>query len=289
MMMRPAYAKINLALDVLRKREDGYHDLRMVMQQISLADTVTVREGGEGFSFRAEHMELPVGKAPMEQRAAEVFFGELGLPMPPLEVSLVKRIPVYAGLGGGSADVAALLLMLRDRWAADMSNADLEKIGLRIGSDVPFCIRGGTVLAEGRGEVMKKLPPLPDCQIVVCKPGFGLSTPKLFAALDRIRISNRPDIDSMVSALERHDLAGIAAGMYNVFEEALPDYAGDVISIRKSLCELGAEGASMSGSGPAVFGLFSDSASAAEAAGVLKKTYPETFLAVPVADQPSAG
>ncbi len=283
MAAREACAKINLALDVLRLREDGYHDLRMVMQQISLADMVSVEETEGGFAFTAAGMLLPEGKKTLEERAADAFFGAAGLPVQGLHVHLDKRTPTYAGLGGGSADVAALLKLLRDRWAPEMSDEMLEEIGLTVGSDVPFCIRGGTALAEGRGERLLDLPKLPPCGIVVCKPDFDIRTGDLFAAIDRVDIIRRPDIDGMIGALCSGDLGGVASRLCNVFEGALPAYAGEVFNIRDRLLELGALGAAMSGSGPAVFGIFEDGTAAGKAAGILRYRYRETHLAVPVA------
>lgn len=179
-----APAKINLTLDILGRRTDGYHDMRMVMQAVSLGDTVTVAEAAGGFSLLTEGISLPAGKVTLEQRAADAFFHRLGRPVPGLEVRLAKRVPAYAGLGGGSADVAAVLRCLRTLYAPDLPRQALEEIGLAVGSDVPFCVRGGTCLAEGRGEILTDLPPLPDCAIVLCKPDFGLPTPELFARLD---------------------------------------------------------------------------------------------------------
>ena len=156
-----APAKINLTLDILGRRTDGYHDMRMVMQAVSLGDTVTVAEAAGGFSLLTEGISLPAGKVTLEQRAADAFFHRLGRPVPGLEVRLAKRVPAYAGLGGGSADVAAVLRCLRTLYAPDLPRQALEEIGLAVGSDVPFCVRGGTCLAEGRGELLTDLPPTP--------------------------------------------------------------------------------------------------------------------------------
>ena len=162
-----APAKLNLTLDILRKRPDGYHDLQMVMQTVSLYDTVTVQEREGGLCLVSTSFQLPEGKT-MEQRAAEAFFAALGRPVPGLEIRLEKQIPAYAGMGGGSADVAALLRALRTLYAPDLTDDVLERIGLTVGSDVPFCIRGGTMLAEGRGEKLTPLPALPPCCILIC-------------------------------------------------------------------------------------------------------------------------
>ena len=253
---REAPAKINLALDILGKRPDGYHELRSVMQTVSLCDSVELAEGGEGFTLSMAGFTPPEGKKTLEQRAAEAFFARLGREMPPLTVAITKRTPAYAGLGGGSADVAALLRILRDRYAPEMEDTTLESIGAEVGSDMPFCVRGGTALAEGRGEILTDLPPLPDCWIVLCKPPFPIPTPMLFARADSVAIRHRPDIPGMRKALENGDLEGVAGRLGNVFEEVLPPECGAVFAIRDALLAAGALGAGMSGSGPTVFGIF---------------------------------
>ena len=253
---REAPAKINLALDILGKRPDGYHALCSIMQTVSLCDSVELAEGGEGFTLSMAGFAPPEGRKTLEQRAAEAFFARLGRAMPPLTVRIAKRTPAYAGLGGGSADVAALLRLLRDRYAPKMEDATLESIGAEVGSDMPFCLRGGTALAEGRGEILTDLPPLPDCWIVLCKPPFPIPTPMLFARADSVAIRHRPDIPGMRKALENGDLEGVAGRLGNVFEEVLPPECGAVFAIRDALLAAGALGAGMSGSGPTVFGIF---------------------------------
>ena len=268
---REAPAKINLALDILGKRPDGYHALCSVMQTVSLCDTVELAEGGEGFTLSMAGFTPPEGRKTLEQRAAEAFFARLGRAMPPLTVAITKRTPAYAGLGGGSADVAALLRILRDRYAPEMEDTTLESIGAEVGSDMPFCLRGGTALAAGRGEILTDLPPLPDCWIVLCKPPFPIPTPTLFARADSVAIRHRPDIPGMRKALENGDLEGVAGRLGNVFEEVLPPECGAVFAIRDALLAAGALGAGMSGSGPTVFGIFREEGLARAAQ---KKTLP---------------
>lgn len=277
-----APAKINLALDILGRRQDGYHDLRMVMQSVSLCDTVTVEEAGRGFTLLADGFTLPEGKKSMEQLAAEAFFDAVGRPMPPLTVTLEKVTPAYAGLGGGSADVAALLRCLRRLYAPTVTDAELRAIGLTVGSDVPFCVSGGTSLAEGRGEKLTALPGLPPCWLVLCKPDFGIPTPTLFARADSAPPRCRPNIDGMMAALRRRDLEGVAARLGNVFEEYLPAEYDEVFRIKARLTALGALNAAMSGSGPTVFGIFQDEATAQAAAKALKADYTQTYLARPL-------
>ncbi len=281
-MKRKAPCKINLALDILGRRPDGYHEMDMIMQTVSLWDCVTVRPASAGFAIHTGGDLIPAGKKSLEQRAAESFFAHVGREMPGLCVELEKHTPAYAGLGGGSADVAALLRILRDTYAPDLRDETLEAIGLEIGSDMPFCVRGGTALAQGRGERLTDLPPLPPCWIVLCKPSFGIPTPELFALVDGQKLTRRPDLAGMRAALERGDLEGIAARLCNVFEQVLlPDYQ-EVFAIRDRMREEGALNAAMSGSGPTVFGLFREEETARAAARTMKETWPETFVAQPV-------
>jgi len=278
-----APAKVNLALDILGRRPDGYHEMRMVMQTVSLCDTVTLEEAEEGFTLSARGIDLPAGEKTLEQRAAEAFFTAAGLPMPGLAAVLEKRTPAYAGLGGGSADAAALLRLLREAYAPDMPRPALEEAGALVGSDVPFCIRGGTVLAEGRGELLTDLPPLTDCRFVICKPDFGLPTSQMFARLRFDGDRPRPDVDGMISALERRDLEGAAKRAGNVFEDALEmAERREVEGIKNTLLRHGALSAAMSGSGPAVFGLFAAGADTAEAVEALRRSYAQVFEALPV-------
>lgn len=276
-----APAKVNLALDILGPRPDGYHEMRMVMQAVGLADTVSLRETQAGFTLRG--ITPPEGKSSLEQRAAGAFFQFIGRPLPGLEAALEKRSPAYAGLGGGSADVAALLRILRRKYAPEMPLEALEKIGLTVGSDVPFCVRGGAALAEGRGEILTDLPSLPPCRIVICKPDFDLPTGEMFARARGRIFQARPDVDGMARALGEGSLLGVSRRLYNVFEEALPpERREEIQGIKTALLCCGAMSASMSGSGPAVFGLFEDSASAGSAAESLGSWCGQTFLARPI-------
>ena len=281
-MKREAPAKLNLTLDILGTRQDGYHEMRMVMQTISLCDTVTVEETAGGFTLETGGDFILAGKKTLEQQAAEHFFAAAGLPMPGLRVRLEKRTPAYAGLGGGSADVAALLRILRDRYCTAVTDGELERIGLMVGSDMPFCVRGGTALAEGRGEVLTDLAPLPECAFVLCKPDFGIPTGNLFTLVDGGELQNRPDTAGMIAALERGDLDGVAARLCNVFEEVLPEEFHEVFTIKRRLLDLGALNAAMSGSGPTVFGIFREVADAERAAAALRGEYAQTYVALPV-------
>ncbi len=281
MYSQSAPAKINLALDVLGPRPDGYHEMRMVMQSVSLQDQVTIRETPEG--FRLLGMDLPEGVKTLEQRAAEAFFAVLGRPAPGLEVRLEKRTPAYAGLGGGSADVAAVLRLLREMYCPEMDPAELEAIGLTVGSDVPFCVRGGAALAEGRGERLTDLPPLPPCWLVIAKPAFDLPTPEMFRRLHSRTPSDGPDVNGMAGALRKGDLHSAAARMGNVFESVLePPEQREVLYIKNTLCRFGALNAVMSGSGPSVVGIFTHKEDASAALDDLRNVCQTAALAQPM-------
>ncbi len=278
-----ANAKINLTLDILRRREDGYHELQMVMQAVSLADQLTVvpARGTEGTAASDLHF-LPTGGKNLAQMAAAAFRAATGLGGP-VDVTIQKRVPVCAGLAGGSADAAAVLRAMDELTGAGLSPVELAKIGEGVGSDVPFCVLGGTALAEGRGERLTPLPPLPPCHITICKPPFSISTPQLFSRVNVRKIVRRPDTAGTVAALEAGDLAGVARRMYNVFEDVLePRRMAEIREIESALIDCGALGASMSGSGPSVFGLFQDQRQAQDACERLKKSYRDVFLCQPV-------
>lgn len=278
-----AYAKLNLALDILRKRDDGYHDLRMVMQSIDLADEVAVTPQTEpGTAVSTDLPYLPKGEGNIAAKAASCFFSQTGLPPAGLSIDLKKRIPVCAGMAGGSSDGAAVLRVLRRMYMPEMPEERLAEIGALVGSDVPFCVCGGTMLAEGRGERLSPLPPLPPCWLVVCKPSYSVPTPELFSKVRVKKLRCHPDIPGMSDALEQGDLEGVARRLYNVFEDVLPRKYHQVFEIKSALLELGAMAASMTGSGPTVFGLFRDRSPAAQAAEALAAQYPSVYLCRPL-------
>lgn len=276
----PAYTKINLTLDVLGKRPDGYHDLSMVMQSVSLADQVIIRETGEeGFTLKTDLGFLPGADKNIAGVAARAFARHTGADLSGLEIELQKHIPVCAGTAGGSSDGAAVLRGLNRWFSCGLSPRHLAEIGEEVGSDVPYCVLGCTALAEGRGEKLTCLPALPDCHIVLCKPGFSVSTPELFRRIDELKLRFHPDTAGVLAALEEGDLAGVSRRMFNVFEEALPAQRRAVVEeIKSTLLSRGALGACMSGTGPTVFGIFDNAESARSVADELKQSYAETFL-----------
>ena len=272
-----AYAKLNLTLDIIRKREDGYHDLQMVMQTISLYDdvTVTLREDRE---IVCRCGDIPGDETNLAVRAAREFFAETGLEPRGLDIDIVKRIPAQAGMAGGSADAATTLRALRKLLKKDMVGETLERIALKVGSDVPYCVRGGTALAEGRGERLTTLRNAPAFHAVLCKPDFSISTPMLFS---RVRVSElwgHPDTFGMLDAIHRGDAEGVLSRVKNVFEAVLPAECEEVFRIKRRLLQRGAEASAMTGSGPTVFGLFRNKEAATAAFDSLRQDYRHTYL-----------
>ena len=274
----PAYAKLNLTLDILGKRADGYHDLAMVMQSITLHDDVTVMLTGAD-SIVCRCGTLPGDDSNLAVKAAKAFFAALGIAPRGLAIDIEKRIPMQAGMAGGSTDAAAVLHALRTLLAPEMTTQRLEKIGEAVGSDVPYCVRGGTALAEGRGEQLTTLKAAPRFHVVVCKPDFPLSTPALFKRSDAVEVVDRPDTEGMLQAIEEGDALGVSARVFNVFEAVLDTDEREVFAIKERLLSLGAAAAAMTGSGPTVFGLFAGAQTAQTAYDTLKADYAQTYLA----------
>lgn len=278
-----AHAKLNLTLDVLRKRPDGYHDLCMVMQEIALGDEVILNLGtGAPWKVISQSGDVPCDDTNLAVKAARLFFEAAQLDCGGLTVEIHKRTPVCAGMGGGSADGAAVLRLLYDYYGRPFSEKTLYALAERTGSDVPFALFGGTALAEEKGQVLTRLAPIPQCHIVLCKPPFPVSTPELFRAIDSEMISKRPDNHAMIEALARGALAEIAMLLSNVFEPVVTRLHPEIQTIQETMGSCGALGACMTGSGPTVFGVFSDANSAEKAYQQLKRIYADTFLTRPV-------
>ena len=280
-----AFAKLNLTLDVTGKRDDGYHDMLMVMQTVSVKDRVELTLKPEaGIQASCNYRYVPSDGRNLAVRAAQVYLqaleNETGLPG--VSIRLDKRIPVGAGMAGGSADAAAVLRGMNRLFRERMSRRELEALAEQVGSDVSFCIAGGTALARGRGEQLEDLPPLPDCRIVVCKPGFSVSTPELFRKLDSVSLRRPPDTAGILTALEKADLREIGIRMYNVFEDVPDRRMRQVAEIKSVLLDHGALGAVMTGTGSAVFGLYTDGDAAEQCAAELKKEHRFCCVAEPV-------
>ena len=269
-----AYAKLNLTLYVTAKRDDGYHDMLMVMQTVSITDSVVLEQTGEkGIHAACNFRYIPTDERNLAVRAAGAFLDTIGEEKNGILIRMDKTIPVGAGMAGGSADAAAVLRGMNRLYGSRMNRRDLEKLGEQIGSDVAFCIAGGTSLARGRGEVLEDLTPMPDCAIVVCKPGFSISTPELFRKLDQIGLRTHPDTTGMLSALESGNLKEISMRMFNVFEEVEDRRMRSETEIKHVLLDYGALGAVMTGTGSAVFGVFSDETAAETCAAHLRSEH----------------
>ena len=278
-----AYAKLNLTLDVLGKREDGYHDLQSVMQTISIRDDIEIDVGtGKPWRLLCSDETLPTDERNLAWKAADVFCRTMNRDPDGLEIRIVKRIPSGAGMGGGSADAAAVLRALNRHYGEPLSVLALAELGAQVGSDVPFCVLGGTAMVEGRGERLRKLPNMPDCIFVVCKPDFSVSTPELYEKIDRVAIPQRPDNLAMETALLAGDLGAVAENLCNVFDPVVTSEHLELNYI-KSICHsYGALNQQMTGSGSAVFAILPNFEYAAVVCNMLKDNYPKVFIAKPV-------
>ena len=267
-----AYAKINLALDVTGVRENGYHEVRMIMQSIGLYDQIELEKTAEEGFFLAANVDfLPVDGRNLMVRAAQLLFEAFSLPGG-LSMKLDKHIPVAAGLAGGSTDAAAVLYGIAQLYELPLSLPELQNYGVRIGADVPFCLLQHTALAEGIGEVLTPLPPCPDCFIVLAKPAVSVSTKEVYQKLDLLEITEHPDVDGMIGALKAGDLHGINGRLANVLEAVTIPMHPEIREIKRILKENGALNALMSGSGPTVFALFETEKEAERAAEAVRQT-----------------
>lgn len=278
-----AFAKLNLTLDVLGKREDGYHDLRSVMQTVSIRDDIEIDVGtGKPWTLECSAEGIPADETNLAWKAAKVYCDAMGKDPDGLAIRITKRIPSGAGMGGGSADAAAVLRALNKYYDSPLSILALAELGAEVGSDVPFCVVCGTAMVEGRGERVRKLPDLPECVFVVVKPDFSVSTPVLYKKLDEVAIAKHPDNVTMESALLAGDLNRIADLVYNVFDPVVTAEHLELNYI-KSICNTyGALGMQMTGSGSAVFAIMPNFEYAAVACNMLKDQYPQVYIAMPV-------
>ena len=275
-----AFAKLNLTLDVLDRRADGYHDLRSIMQTVSVRDDVTLElDTHAPWQLECDAEGVPTDGTNLAWRAAELYLQALHKSVDGLTIRITKRIPSEAGMAGGSADAAAVLRALNRAFDAPLSLPALAELGAQLGSDVPFCVLGGTALAEGRGERITQLPPAPEMTYVICKPELSLSTPELYAQLDAISVGERPDTTAMRAALQKGDLERIGKQLCNVFEQVTVPAHPELNYIKSILMTYGAYGALMTGSGSAVFGIFDAFESAAVACMMLRENYSQVFLA----------
>ncbi len=278
-----AFAKLNLTLDVTGVRDDGYHDLKSVMQTISIRDDIQIDvETGKPWELTCDKEGIPCDERNLAWKAAEVFQRSTKRDLGGVAIHITKRIPSQAGLGGGSADAAAVLRALNRHYDYPLSIMALAELGAEVGSDVPFCVLGGTAMVEGRGERLRKLPDMPECIFVVCKPDFSISTPELYRKLDETVIPKHPDNTAMERAILAGDIGQVAEQIYNVFDPVVTADHLELNYVKSIMNSYGSLGQQMTGSGSAVFAILPNFEYAAVVCNMLKENYPNIFICKPV-------
>lgn len=266
-----AYAKINLSLDVTGRRENGYHDVRMIMQSIGLYDELTIsRMTGSSITVETDSDDIPDNEDNLVYKAAKLMIDECDIGEG-VKIVLKKNIPVAAGMAGGSTDAAAVLKGMNELFSAGLSQDKLCELGVRIGADVPYCIMGGTALSEGIGEILTPLKPMPDCTVLIAKPDISVSTGYVYTTFDSLTEKQHPDVDSMISAITNSDIREVAKLLGNSLEGVTQEEYPIIKKIKQIMLGNNALGALMSGSGPTVFGLFEERDRATIAAEKIKK------------------
>jgi len=275
-----AYAKINLGLDVVRRLENGYHEVKMVMQTVGIYDVLTFEQTSGGIVISTDSGELPTDENNLIYKAARLMIERYNIGGG-VRIHLEKHIPIAAGMAGGSTDAAATLKGMNELYQLGCTQQELMEIGVTIGADVPYCVMGGTALAEGIGEKLTALAPAPDCYLLVAKPDINVSTKYVYEHLDAEGVKHHPDIDGMVAAIEAGSLHGVLERMENVLETVTIPAHPIIEQIKHRMEELGALNSLMSGSGPTVFGVFDEREKAQEAYEVIGKERLAKQLFVP--------
>ena len=253
-----AYGKINLGLDVIRKRPDGYHNLDMIMQMVDVYDDVIIeKKAGEEIVVKADAAVLSNGKDNLAYMAAKMLFDEFGIKSG-VEITIHKRIPIAGGMAGGSSDCATTLIGINEMFNLGLSKQQLMERGVKLGADVPYCVLGGTAIARGIGEVLTPLPTPPQCHVIIAKPPISVSTAYVYGHIRPDEITKRPDIEQMTLAIKEQDLNKLSDLLYNVMEEVTVSEYPVIEKLKSIMLENGALNSIMSGSGPTVFGLFDD-------------------------------
>lgn len=275
LIKKKAYGKLNLSLDIVGKREDGYHLVRMIMQTVDLYDTITIqKQESSGIWLTTNREDLPTNEDNLIYQAAHLLLKEYHLSTG-VRIHLEKHIPVAAGMAGGSADCAATLTGINELFSLGLSKEELQQRAVTLGADVPYCILGGTALSEGIGEILTPLTDVAPCNVLLVKPNIDVSTKWVYTTLRWQELTNHPDIDGMIEALNNHSLKEVSNRMENVLETVtIPSYP-IIQQIKDKMMELGAHNAMMSGSGPTVFGLFPDEQKGNKAYEIFKKRYPD--------------
>lgn len=272
-----SFAKINLTLDVLERLENGYHRVEMIMQSLNLFDLIIIDKQKSGISLKTNLKNLPTDEKNIAYKAADLFFTKTGI-MGGVKILIHKNIPVAAGLAGGSGNAAAVLAALNLLYNARLSEKELLEMALFLGADVPYCLSGGTQLAEGIGEKLTRLPPIENLPVVLVKPNIGISTTEIYRKIDSATNLSHPDTSGMLTAIAEGDIVKIADKLSNIMETVTSDDCPEIVEIKKKMKDFGAIGAAMSGSGPTVFGIFPDEASAKTACDSFSEKYREVFL-----------
>lgn len=278
-----AYAKINLFLKITGIRKDGYHTIETVFQTVSLCDHISLilhRRGG--ISLRTNRPYIPRDERNIAYKAAQLFFEKTGIKNSGIYINIKKGIPVGAGMAGGSTDGAAVLKLLNKAYKSPVSQEELLSLGLELGADVPFCIRGGAAFAQGIGEKMSDVRRLPNCNIVICKPNISVSTKQAYALLDQKGTAGGGDTQRMLKALEIGGLDNICKEMHNDFQQPIGEEHRCIFEIKDTMLKNGAQNAMMTGSGSAVFGIFTRKEPAERTYKELKKIYRDVFFAKPI-------
>lgn len=265
-----AHAKVNLSLDAIKKRPDGYHEVRMIMQSIGICDELCVSKTPKDIILKTDNPCLPEDSLNIAWRAADLMKSKYGI-KDGVRIELTKGIPVSAGLGGGSADAAAVMRAFDILFGLNLTDEELQTTALELGADVPFCLNGGTALAEGIGEKLTPLKSPESVPMVLVKPSFGVSTKEVYESLDINLIKKRPDTEKLIEFIEKNDVQNLAENMVNTLETVTISRYPIICDIKNMLREAGAAGSIMSGSGPAVFGIFTDQMAARKAYEKLSK------------------
>ncbi|MBU3100720.1 MULTISPECIES: 4-(cytidine 5'-diphospho)-2-C-methyl-D-erythritol kinase [Clostridium] len=276
-MLVKAYGKINISLDVVGKREDGYHLLKMIMQNVDLYDSLSFQKCNKGINISCNKPYIPTDEKNLVYKAAQLFMDTYDI-HEGINIYLKKNIPVAAGMAGGSADAAAVLKALPQIFKIDVDVNELMKLGVKIGADVPYCIMGGTALCEGIGEIITPLKPFKNQILVLVKPNFGVSTKEVFKNLDVTKIFKHPDTDSIIKAMEQENVEAVCNGMKNLLENVTLRKYPVLKRIKEDMIKMGAMGSMMSGSGPTIFAFFDDMLKAQRCYDKFKIQYKEIYL-----------
>lgn len=273
-----AFAKINLALDVLGKRQDGYHEVETIMQGIDLHDIIALEPAPQGINLSCNWKELGTGPSNLAYRAAGLLMKNYNISG--VKIHLEKKIPLAAGLAGGSTDAAAVLLGINQLFSLGLSMEKLQELAATLGSDVPFCLSPLTALARGRGEVINELSPCPQLRLVLLKPSFGVSTKEVYEHIDKVKISRRPNVQELIRAIKSQNINLLFTSIGNVLEYSTFDLYPQMRFFRQELLDKGASSVMMSGSGPTMVAFLQDTMSAHQMVTVLKKQYGHVFATV---------